>query len=26
MKITESKCWVLLDPEVGKTILWSTWR
>ena len=26
MKITESNCWVLLDPEGGKTILWSTWR
>ena len=26
MKITESNCWVLLDPEGGKTISWSTWR
>ena len=24
-KITEFNCWVLLDPEGGKTILWSTW-
>jgi len=26
MKITVSNCWVLLDPEGGKTISWSTWR
>jgi hypothetical protein len=26
MKITESICWVLLDPEARKTISWSTWR
>ena len=25
MKITESNCWVLLDPENGKTVSWSTW-
>ena len=24
MKITESNCWVLLDPECGKTVSWST--
>ena len=26
MKITISNCWVLLDPEDGKTISWPTWR
>ena len=25
MKITESNCWVLLDPGGGKTVLWYTW-
>jgi len=25
MKITEPNCWVLLDPEGGKTVSWSTW-
>jgi len=25
MKITESNCWVLLDPGGGKTVSWSTW-
>ena len=25
MKITESICWVLLDPGGGKTVKWSTW-
>ena len=25
MKITESNCWVLLDPEGGKTVSWFTW-
>ena len=25
-EITVSNCWVLLDPEGGKTISWPTWR
>ena len=26
MKVTESNCWILLDPEVGKTVSWFTWK